>query len=108
MPRSKHPDCVIDGRTNPALMRCNHCQATEPVQLPMEVNALVARSKEFEKEHAFCHMSLLALRSRLDVLNDKEYRSLSHQRRAAAERRSLHTAIALRENQNREKRDRKP
>lgn len=70
MPVKKHPDCVIDGRTYPPVMRCNHCKVTQPVQLPVELSALVARSKEFERSHAFCHLSLLALRSKEQQLRE--------------------------------------
>jgi hypothetical protein len=69
-PNTKRPDCVIDGSQDPTVMRCKHCGGTEPLALPMDLNEVVKLTKVFEQKHAFCHLSLLALRSKERLLRD--------------------------------------
>lgn len=64
------PDCVIDGNQEPAVMRCKHCGTTEPLALPMEMGALANLSRVFQQAHCMCHLSLTALRAKLDMLRD--------------------------------------
>jgi hypothetical protein len=104
-PNTKRPDCVIDGSQDPTVMRCKHCGGTEPLALPMALNDVVKLTKVFEEAHGLCHMSLVALRSRLDVLWDLPApKSYAIRDRRAAEMTLVKRAIFMREEQNKKKR----
>jgi transcription elongation factor Elf1 len=70
MAARKEAQCVLDGSTTPATMRCEHCRATEPISLPMPMSEVVGRSNAFQQKHAFCHLSLTELRSKQQHLQE--------------------------------------
>lgn len=65
------PNCVIDGSTTPAVMRCEHCKTTRALNLPVEVDTLVRLSNEFMRDHRLCHASLVQLRDKHEALKSR-------------------------------------
>lgn len=45
---------VIDGSTDPPMLRCKRCGWSEPRPLPASVDELAARAAELIREHARC------------------------------------------------------
>lgn len=62
MPIETAPSCILDATGPAPVMRCTHCNATEPVQLPMDMKQLAKKGEAFRNEHRYCTMSLPQLK----------------------------------------------
>lgn len=63
MPIKTDTSCILDATGPSPVLRCTHCNATEPVQLPMDMKQLAKKGEAFRNEHRYCAMSLLRLQS---------------------------------------------
>lgn len=54
MKKHKGDHLVIDSRTNPPSLKCNHCGRSWPLSLPIKVSALVKLERAFRDEHGDC------------------------------------------------------
>jgi hypothetical protein len=104
MADKNEPWCVLDGTTTPALMRCKHCHATEPVQFPVPVDTMKNLIDAFLQTHGLCHMSLKKMKARVDALWERTPSTLPARNRNRNEILRLNRAILLREQSNRKKR----
>ena len=46
--------CILDYKQEPQKMRCLHCGAEEPINLPMPIRQVVVITNSFIDEHKHC------------------------------------------------------